>query len=203
MNAAVARMPAGAPVLHELLACIDLATLPDSEWGSVNPTLFTEMLTAFELTNLARPAAQAFPVPYWEFEKLFLPTAREEVEEACRDAMFVHLWNDRMRRSGVPKWIAPPVGSYLDALFRRFDIRFPSGDSLPAEQIAKWSANLRSLDAERSRAAQKEREVQHLRREMASLTARIGMLEAERTALASRGALGPDLSRSEAARRRP
>ena len=92
------------------------------------------------------PRDSAYAIGPDEFQKFLLPEAREEVEARTADAIFVHLWNEMWRRAGIPKTIAPPRGSWIDAMFERFHPAVTWSDRLDAEHVARWAALRRDRD---------------------------------------------------------
>jgi hypothetical protein len=82
---------------------------------------------------------------------LFFDPARfDEAKRACRDSIFVHLWNEMWRRRRVPDTACPPSGSFLDGLIRdvNFDAKFCGrmqfisglGDWQPMERLSRSRA---------------------------------------------------------------
>jgi len=60
-----------------------------------------------------------YPIEPEQFWKPFLPSYRDEVEEALDGATLLHLWSEAIRWTGYDLHICPPTGSFLHACFRR------------------------------------------------------------------------------------
>ncbi|MGH7003241.1 MAG: glycosyltransferase, partial [Alphaproteobacteria bacterium] len=136
VNGAILAAPAGEPFIAAALAkAREIGETP--EWGIAGPDVVTSVLAAHGRLNEAHPPVAAYPIHYSECYKLFLPETRDEVADRCEAAYFLHLWNEMIRRSGIPKTAAPPRGSWLDERFRDLDVRFPGTDRLTAPDIRK------------------------------------------------------------------
>jgi tetratricopeptide (TPR) repeat protein len=59
----------------------------------------------------------------------------------CEGASFLHLYNEVWRRAGIPTYLGPPAGSYLDWLLAKHlpEVRFAA--ALQLEHIAAWLRN--------------------------------------------------------------
>jgi hypothetical protein len=143
VNGAVMRFPSNAPMIAAAIEAAP-ALLNDPVWGAIGPALLTRLVKQHGMTGVVRPWSAAYPVRPTETCQLFLPEHREALERRTADADFVHLWNEIWRRVRIPKNYGPPEGSFLDALFRRFDIRFAPEARLSAEAVASW---FREIDA--------------------------------------------------------
>lgn len=107
---------------------------------TVGPDLITRLARDHALDHLIRPRAKAYEIKTTEVLAMFDPDQRERLEERVEDSDFVHLWNEIWRRIRIPKNFGPPEGSYLDSLFRRFDIRFTPEARLSFEALTTWQS---------------------------------------------------------------
>lgn len=137
INNAILRFPANAPLMAAAAGAARNLMSGD-EWGASGPKLLTRLVREMNLGKLARPADAAYPVRTTEVMQLFLCEHREELETRAAKADFVHLWNQIWRRVRIPKELGPPQGSFLDALFRRFDIRVPPSGRMTEQAIRSW-----------------------------------------------------------------
>ncbi len=156
INNAVLRFPPGAPLMQAAAAAAqDL--MGATVWGMSGPRLLTRLAHEFNLASAARPWTAAYPVRTTEVLKLFDPDHREELEERLAEADFLHLWNQIWRRIRIPKELGPPQDSYLDRLFRQFDVRVPPYARLSHRAVASWFHDfnlLADLQREKEAAAQ-------------------------------------------------
>ncbi|MDO9297473.1 glycosyltransferase [Bradyrhizobium sp.] len=133
------------PPRHPLMkAALERAAagLEDARWGETGPKLLTELQPLFAPEMLIAPRQSTYEIGSEEFQKFFLPQAREEIEARTGNSTFVHLWNEMWRKAGVPKNIAPPNGSWLDRMFERHQVAAVWSDRLDGAYIERW-ANLR------------------------------------------------------------
>jgi hypothetical protein len=144
INGAVMRFPPNSEIM---IAASQAAhkLVDNGVWGAIGPRLITPLAAEFGLTNLARPSPCAFPIRPLETHLLFLPEHRDELAARLASADFVHLWHEIWRQVRIPKTYGPPEGSFLDSLFRRFDIRVPGGARLSAAAIRSWFAEFEVL----------------------------------------------------------
>jgi hypothetical protein len=84
--------------------------------------LLDALLNKHGRQDKAFPARTAFPVDYYELDMLFDPGRCDEVMARCADSWFMHLLNQFIRSSGVPRDAGPPEGSFLDRMFREYDV---------------------------------------------------------------------------------
>src|ERR1700743_2188786 len=89
----------------------------------IGPPLVTRLLREFSLEAVVRPRSSAYEIVYDEIPAFFDPASCERLQERVADSDFTHLWNEVWRWIRIPKNYGPPEGSYLDSLFRRFDMR--------------------------------------------------------------------------------
>jgi quercetin dioxygenase-like cupin family protein len=148
INNAILRFPKGAPVLGE---AVDRAKglIDDPEWGQTGPKLITNLLAKHGLTERARPYWNAYPIKPQEVRLLFSPAHREQLQERVAKADFVHLWGEIWRWVRIPKAYGPPEGSFLDSVFRRFDIRVPATARLSADAVQSWFEDFDTLEKAR------------------------------------------------------
>jgi GT2 family glycosyltransferase len=190
INNAVMRFPAGHPLMTA--ARQRAASLQNANWGDTGPKLLTELQPLLAPGMLIAPRASAYAIGADEFEKFFLPGAREEIEERTFDSSFVHLWHEMWRKAGIPKTIAPPKGSWLDRMFDRYQVPVTWSDRLDAEYIARWAALRRERDHAGHHNLLYDRELSRLRAQTgppeigapdASLLERLNVLEARLSAV--------------------
>ena len=141
INNAVLRLPAGDPVLAEMLRAAREAEGRDVSWGAIGPYLLTEIAEAHGVYATSAAPDRFYPVAPDDFWRLFDPHSRDEVAQAVRGADLVHLWSELLRRVGYDFDAAPPPGSYLhEALAPDGFSRVCSAQEIAA-MIARWHAS--------------------------------------------------------------
>lgn len=119
VNNAIMKLPAGHPVLLEMLARAEAAVDIDASWGAIGPFLLTDIVDSHGAYGATRDPADFYPIGPDQFWQMLVPSCRASVSAAVRNATFVHLWSELFRRSGYDMWACPPVGSFLYETFRR------------------------------------------------------------------------------------
>jgi glycosyltransferase involved in cell wall biosynthesis len=92
------------------------------QWGEIGPSLLTYMVREHGLMEVASPSQVIYPISYSEFDVLLRPEKLEYVQRRTNDSIFLHLWQEMHRRAGLKPSTAPPIGSYLAAMFARHGI---------------------------------------------------------------------------------
>jgi hypothetical protein len=129
-NPAILRAPAGSPLIREALerARQVVAELGGNiPFGAIGPHLFTDVVRDLDLGSDAADTADLYPIPWQQALATWDPNRRNEVEQRVARSTFVHLWTERFRVLRVPKTFRPPAGSYLDAMYERYDVPVPGG----------------------------------------------------------------------------
>ena len=151
INTAVMKFPEGSPVMVEaiaeaqrLLPVMDLS-VHKADRAVVGPTLMTRLVPKHALSHLVLPKSRAFEIEYAEALDFFDPARCEAIQERVAASDFIHLWNEVTRFIRIPKNLGPPVGSYLDVLFRRYNIDVPDRARLSYKSIDAWGHEHRLL----------------------------------------------------------
>ena len=137
IGTAVMRLPPGSKLLRKTTKLAD-AGAPTAKWGDIGPNLVTRLVRELGLMGQVSDMHIAYPIHFSKAGQMFDPAAREEVEQATREATFLHLWNSTLREFGLPEFLGPPAGSYLDALFQRFGLADVFTIRMPADCAKRW-----------------------------------------------------------------
>jgi hypothetical protein len=119
INNAVMKLPAGHPVLLEMLEAARTSVDADMSWGAIGPFLLTDVAEKHAVDATARDPSAFYPVGPDEFWQLLLPAYRPMIEAAVKGSTFLHLWSELLRRVSYDMSAAPPAGSYLHDAFLR------------------------------------------------------------------------------------
>lgn len=196
INGAVLYFEANHPVMQRCLARAEEIGAA-VQWGQTGPDLLTPVLADLGLTGNARPASESYPVPYQEALDLLRPSHASDLRERMENALFLHLWNEIFRRSGVRKYYLPPRGSLLREYCDRHAVNGWTGEydieglarqfELAAEQerlqseLARLSAEGNALRANLSESQRHHDErVAVLSNELALARAEITAMQASR-----------------------
>jgi hypothetical protein len=111
----VLKFPAGHPAMTDALEkCVALAEAP--LYGETGADLFTEMVAKYDLKKYGRPMEMTYPISALEVPRLFDPAQCDQLQIQCAESTFLHLFNETWRRAGIPSYLGPPEGSFIDYL---------------------------------------------------------------------------------------
>jgi hypothetical protein len=136
----VLKFPQRHPLLTEAIerALSSPDTVP---WGTTGPFLLTELVDKHALRPWCQPMETAYPLQWFEALNLFDPSRCADVRQKCAGAVFVHLYNELWRGSGIPRQLGPPEGSYLDCLFAEHDFGFRFPARMDYADVQRWIVN--------------------------------------------------------------
>ena len=137
----VLKFPAGHPALAEgMERCAALGeTAP--LYGETGPDLFTELVAKHGLQKFGQPMALTYPLSALDVPALFNPEQSDELKRRCSGAHFVHLFNETWRRAGIPLFLGPPEGSFIDDLLHKHGLAVPL-PRIDFEDLKRWTAYL-------------------------------------------------------------
>ena len=140
----IMKFPAGCPALADLVARAQ-RILPTADRALteearvvIGPKLLSEVLSEHGLDDRAEPRTKAYEIPFQEALAFFNPAQCAQIEARLTDSDFAHLWNGAWTTLRIPKTYGPPQGSWLDMMFRRFDIRVSEHGRLQYDALVSW-----------------------------------------------------------------
>ncbi len=140
LSVAILKFPRGHQLLLEAVERCVAAGETEPVFGETGPLLFTELVNKYGLAKLAQPAATAYPILGSEVSAPLDPDQREALVN--NGAKFIHLYNELWRRSGIPSNLAPPAGSFLEALFEKHRIDAGFASRMEFSNVKRWTAHL-------------------------------------------------------------
>ena len=146
INGALLKIPAR-HVLAKSLLKEALLMGNDFTWGQCGPALITRVVDTLDMHQFAVPAHLLYPVHYENALDLLLPDRTDDIRASTKGSVFVHLWNEVFRRSGVLKDAVPPIGSYLWHKFKEHQVEFLTPAQYSEDSIKRLIA-LRKTDSE-------------------------------------------------------
>jgi hypothetical protein len=136
----ILKFPPGHPALAEAVErCVALNEQP--LYGETGPDLFTEMIAKYGLARFGRPFPEAYPISALDILALFDPDRRGEVQNRCAASHFLHLFNETWRRAGIPRYLGPPEGSFVDGLLLKHGFEVPM-PRMEFADLERWTAYL-------------------------------------------------------------
>jgi Capsular polysaccharide synthesis protein len=113
LNNAILKFPPGDPLCARLAALARERARPGLSWGTLGPTLVTEVLSGSDGIDPTRLGPSFYPIHWLEAHALWLPEWNDEVQRRLRRASFLHCWAQALSNMGIDLDSAPPRGSYL------------------------------------------------------------------------------------------
>ena len=142
VSPAAMKFPESHPTLAEAL--IHSAPFDDKpeQWDKLGAALLTECLAADGLLDRCQPPDVVSPVSWFDVEILFDPARADMVEDKLKGGLFLDLHQEAWLRAGVPRELGPPLGSYLDRLFKRHEIGWPFAARIEYGDLRRWFAHM-------------------------------------------------------------
>jgi hypothetical protein len=113
-----------------------------AEWNRLGAPLLTRCLATHGRLNDLQPAEQTSPVSWFGVADLFDPDQTGNLVQKLAKKSFLQLHTDAWLRAGIPFYLGPPLGSYLDKLYGRHDVglRFPA--RMEFDDVRRWLAHM-------------------------------------------------------------
>jgi mannosyltransferase OCH1-like enzyme len=141
-STAAMKFPAGHPALAEVL--IHSAPLDEAieRWEEAGAPLLTQCLAADGLLDQFQPTDVVSPVSWFDIEVMFDPDRADMLADKLQGALFLDLHQEAWLRAGVPRELGPPLGSYLDRLFKTHEIGWPFASRIEYGDLRRWLAHM-------------------------------------------------------------
>ena len=95
----------------------------------------------YGLDQFGRLLESAYPISALDVPALFDPIQCDAMRKRCEESHFVHLFNATWRRAGIPTYLGPPKGSFIDYLLDRFEVETPTV-RMELSDLRRWTAYL-------------------------------------------------------------
>jgi len=142
VSAAAMKFPEGHATLAEVLfQSVAFDDRPE-QWDRAGSALLTECLAADGLFEQCEPSEVVSPVAWLDVEMLFDPARADMLEEKLQGRLFLDLHQEIWLRAGVPRTLGPPLGSYLDRLFKRHETGWPFAARIEYGDLRRWLAHM-------------------------------------------------------------
>ena len=107
------------------------------------------MLRELGFLHLAQKAQICYPLFYTEVLDTLRPQMLLPISESLTGSLFLHLWNEGLRRYGISKKALPPKGSFLRGLIDQYEIEGWDGEynGEAIENIVRLMEQLRAKNA--------------------------------------------------------
>jgi hypothetical protein len=142
VSRAAMKFPESHPALAEALIHSAPFDEKPEQWDKMGAALLTECLAADGLLDRCQPPDVVSPVSWFDVEMLFDPARADMVEDQLKGGLFLDLHQEAWLRAGVPRELGPPLGSYLDRLFKRHEIGWPFAARIEFGDLRRWFAHM-------------------------------------------------------------
>lgn len=163
----VLKFPAGHPAMAEALArCVAVGESP--LYGETGADLLTEVVARHRLVQHAQAMDTTYPLSALDVPAMFDPAEREQLHARCANATFVHLFNETWRRAGIPNYLGPPAGSFIDDALRLHGFEAPL-PRMGIDDVRRWTAYLSLYEEFEAGRRAYRRAIDDLKEEVAAL----------------------------------
>ena len=135
---AILKFPPRHPVIQEARKEAEALGGAYDTWARAGSQLLTPLLTRHDPQRRLSGRESLGPITWFDVPDLFDPLKTAELSENCADSRFLHFHNEVWRRAGVPLWLGPPKGAYLDSLFARHQLGLSVFNRLTFGELNRW-----------------------------------------------------------------
>jgi hypothetical protein len=96
------------------------------DWDDLGPKLVTEVLGGCQEIHKSGSQSAFYPWHWLEASFVWLPRARQVLENRQKQAVFLHFWTHTLRSMGIDMYLDPPSNSFLTAIIQGCPNRVPS-----------------------------------------------------------------------------
>jgi hypothetical protein len=142
ISTAAIKFPAGHPVLTDAL--VHSTSFEDSvdDWERAGASLLTQSIISNSLFEARRPIELVNPVRWFGVLRVFDPNQADSLSTELDGKHFLDLHMDAWLRAGVPNFLAPPRGSFLDRLFERHDFQLTFPAQMEFGDVSRWMTHM-------------------------------------------------------------
>jgi hypothetical protein len=142
VSTAAVKFPAAHPVLADTL--VSAASFEDevAEWDTAGMPLLTRCIRESGLSACIRPLDIVSPISWFDVPRLFDPDEADAVAEASKGKVFLDLHFEVWLRAGIPGYLGPPRGSYLDRLFKLHDVELMFPAFMEFDDVRRWLSHM-------------------------------------------------------------
>jgi hypothetical protein len=142
ISTAAIKFPVGHPVLTDALVQAPSFEDDVADWEEVGAPLLTRSIATSGLTGSLQPLESISPISWFEVPRLFDPSQAEILAKHLDGKRFLDLHQEVWLRAGVPHFLGPPRGSFLDRLFQRHDIGLTFAAEMEYDDVKRWMTHM-------------------------------------------------------------
>jgi hypothetical protein len=140
LSTAAMKLPAGHALLEAALQRI--APLQDTQPQQDSGTALTGDAFVREEADDLSAADATNSISWFDVARLFDPAETDDIERLLADKPFIDLHLDVWLRAGIPSYLGPPPGSYLDRLFDRHRIGVQFAERIAYDDVRRWLGHM-------------------------------------------------------------
>jgi hypothetical protein len=146
VSTAALKLPAAHPALADALVHGSAFESEVANWDRAGAPLLAECLRQNRVSDGGEsgihPIETVSPISWLDVPRLFDPAQAESVAEATHPGSFLDLHFEVWLRAGIPGYLGPPRGSYLDNLFRKHDVGLIFPAHMEFDDVRRWLAHM-------------------------------------------------------------
>jgi hypothetical protein len=138
ISTAAMKFPAGHPLLTQALIEAPSFEEQIEDWGKAGAPLLTKSLAAIG----AAASLGVCPLPWSAVPRLFDPSQADHLGRELDGGHFLDLHQELWQRAGVPGFLGPPRGSFLDRLFQRHEFGLTFAAEMEFGDVKRWLTHM-------------------------------------------------------------
>ena len=142
VSTAVLKFPCSHPILTETLIQATPFEAKVEDWSKAGAPMLTQSILSNGSASSIRPVDQVSPVSWFDVACLFDPDQAGTVAQKLQGKTFLDLHQEVWLRAGMPDYLAPPRGSWLDRLFEKHDIGLAFPARMDFADVKRWLAHM-------------------------------------------------------------
>jgi hypothetical protein len=141
VSTAAVKFPAAHPLLAAALQRVAPFGRASPEWNMSDAVELTRAVVS-KVPDKLVPADLVSPISWFEVLSLFDPSKADIITEQCDGSVFLGLHQDVWLRAGIPLYLGPPRGSFIDRLFHQHKIGLQFTKHMEFEDVRRWLAHM-------------------------------------------------------------
>lgn len=142
VSTATLKFPSGHPILTDALVQATPFEDKVQDWSKAGAPALTQSILSNGSSASLQPVEQVSPVSWFDVANLFDPDQADAVTQKLQGKCFLDLHQEVWLRAGIPDYLAPPRGSWLDRLFEKHDIGLVFPARMDFGDVKRWLAHM-------------------------------------------------------------
>ncbi|MBV9114122.1 MAG: hypothetical protein JOY67_15005 [Hyphomicrobiales bacterium] len=142
ISTAALKLPAAHPALTDALILAGSREDEMEDGGNAGGSLLTQTLATNGMMGALQSPGLVSPVSWFDVARLFDPAQTVSVAKELDGKSFLDLHHEVWLRAGVPTFLGPPRGSFLDRLFQRHQLGLTFATEMEFGDVRRWFAHM-------------------------------------------------------------